>query len=96
MAKVHLPRAMPIKLPEVSAAALSCQFVLESCFAERLFLAAWLNFPDTPRRSLLLGCWYYLFQQVSSALSNPERLLLRTPACLGKLVNRLSLRFLES
>lgn len=72
---------------------LPANFFLESCFAEWLFLAAQLNFPGSPQRRLFLGCWYYLFQQVSSALSNPEQLLLCMPACL---VNRLSLCFLES
>lgn len=88
---------MLVKLLEDFAVAFPCSlpvFFLESCFAERLFLAAELSFPGSPQRRLFLGCcWYYLFQQVSSALSNPEQLLLCMPACL---VNRLkSLLFRE-
>lgn len=70
-----------------------CQFLLENCFAERLFLVVQLNFPGSPWRRLLLNCWFFLFQQVSSALSNLEQLLLYMPACLGELVNHLSLCF---
>lgn len=69
-----------------------CQVVLESCFAERLFLAAQLNFPGS-RRVLLL---VLLIQQVSSTLSNPEKLLLSMPTSHDKVVNHLILCFLES